>query len=557
MKEQKSVYTSPYNTFSGTGSPRSPNTNRRVGEPVVLPDINIEEAATRPRTASAPNMFGYKETPSLFSELLRPAPFIMLVWIFIGSVAGGLTQALQPVFFQRAFAAHDAGLPFKDIVCKAGGGNVHCKNGLSIAGQISTYSQGAQAVVTLVLSPWTGRMADRMSRKPLLLFVSLCSLPSAITLALAIYFPDSIWLIYAYQVVSVFSGSWFLAILLGGFADACSKGNRAAAFATLLATFELAFVLGPKGGVLLSTAFRPETPYLLSLILYVVRFIPLFGFPEKKPKQDSTGEELQTEQSMLGKPAVGLNQSLLANTPSGAVIEAAKPKRGFLGRAWEDFKFSVTILNRSRFFRVLATMAFLQSGVSSGASVVMNYVLRSGFRFGANDLGNFLLIICISSLFFQLVLTKPLLTCIKERGLLFVGLVGSTISPLCTGIVVHLVENKKISFGTSRMFVFIIAGSLSSLSLFSFPAISALKANNVGDDEQGATQGALYAAKSIAAVIFPFIYAFIYKVYINSPSVIYFITSGVGFLVLVLFFFIPNKKPAKGRDARMKKEFFE
>ena len=107
------------------------------------------------------------------------------------------------------------------------------------------------------------------------------------------------------------------------------------------------------------------------------------------------------------------------------------------------------------------------------------------------------------------------------------------------------------------MFVFIIAGSLSSLSLFSFPAISALKANNVGDDEQGATQGALYAAKSIAAVIFPFIYAFIYKVYINSPSVIYFITSGVGFLVLVLFFFIPNKKPAKGRDARMKKEFFE
>ena len=59
-----------------------------------------------------------------------------------------------------------------------------------------------------------------------------------------------------------------------GFAEFCSKENRAAAFATMLATFELAFILGPKGGVFLSETFEQNSRIWLVLFCTSYDFFP-------------------------------------------------------------------------------------------------------------------------------------------------------------------------------------------------------------------------------------------------------------------------------------------
>ena len=110
-------------------------------------------------------------------------------------------------------------------------------------------------------------------------------------------------------------------------------------------------------------------------------------------------------------------------------------------------------------------MAFLQSGISSGAGAVMNYVLRSGLHFGAKILAIF-----VDNLHFIFVCSigafKTIFELYKRRGLLFIGLLCSVISPLVNGVVCIWLKQEKSLFETSRLLMFIIAGSIESFTLF-------------------------------------------------------------------------------------------
>ena len=55
--------------------------------------------------------------------------------------------------------------------------------------------------------------------------------------------------------------------------------------------------------------------------------------------------------------------------------------------------------------------------------------------------------------------------------------------------------------------------SLGALAMVTFPAISALKANNVGAGEQGQIQGALVGAQSLAAGVGPLLFSYIFKLF--------------------------------------------
>ena len=191
---------------------------------------------------------------------------------------------------------------------------------------------------------------------------------------------------------------------------------------------------------------------------------------------------------------------------------------------------------------------------------MFSYIARDGFDFSPNDCANLLLVLCLSSLVAQFFLIKPILGCAGERGLLLIGLLAGVLGPLNNGIILTLFNNERISFPVSRMLLFISTGAVQSCALFVFPAVSALKANNVGNDEQGATQGALYAAKSISGALAPFLFGALFNVFSKAPEVLYFMSVGIGLLALLAMWCLPskmsmeNEKKAQARSYSLLKE---
>ena len=88
------------------------------------------------------------------------------------------------------------------------------------------------------------------------------------------------------------------------------------------------------------------------------------------------------------------------------------------------------------------------------------------------------------------------------------------------------------------------------MGLFSFPALSAIKANNVADHEQSATQGALYSVRSISGGITPFIYGGLYRYFTKSPEVIYFVTAFLNVIPVLCLWLLPAETKAE-RDNKL------
>ena len=456
-------------------------------------------------------------------------------------------------FFQRAFAAHYAKVPYANITCPLKTKNRYCLEALTTAGTYSTYTSGVSAFLTLIISPWVGSVSDRIGKRPMLIVASIAQVPSCLFLTLATFYPNVVSFIYSYYFTSVLNGSWFVAIILGAFADFCSPENRAAGFALVLAVFELSFVLGPEIGQISFHFYGLRAPYVLQLACVTFRCILILFIPSSglrtaeeldKSRQSSfasmtrsnNGTKILTSIEGDGAEDDGAKQYKLSNVVHDDMVSSnenyqvspqAKENRirRCLCSFYDDVISSLSILNRSRLFRVLTIIAVVQSGTQGGIEALFSYVIRSGFDFGPSDVANLLLVQMSCSFLVQVCFTKPLLRCIKERGMLAVGLTASVVNMLLSGLVLYYYEHQKISLSLSRMFVYLISGGISSMGLFSFPALSAIKANNVADHEQSATQGALYSVRSISGGITPFIYGGLYRSFTKSPEVIYFVTA--------------------------------
>ncbi|KAK3260651.1 hypothetical protein CYMTET_30399, partial [Cymbomonas tetramitiformis] len=62
---------------------------------------------------------------------------------------------------------------------------------------------------------------------------------------------------------------------------------------------------------------------------------------------------------------------------------------------------------------------------------------------------------------------------------------------------------------------------LGSLGYMTFPSISSMKANNAGEHEQGAVQGALYGARAFAQGIGPLIFSYVFTHSTRTDSGMY------------------------------------
>ena len=508
-------------------------------ELVAPPPVCVMTSRVDERSAQS-----WRCTATLFRELTQLAPLMMLVWIFIGSLAGGLTSAVQPFFMQQSWAAEIAGRSFHDVPCPVDVDPANmtswCREGLTRAASFDGYSGTVGSLLSFLLLPWTGAFADRVGPKILLIASSVISLPPTICIWIAVWDAGNMTWIWAYYVSKSLCVTWFLPIILSTFATICSPENRAAAFSIVLATFELSLIIGPKIGAVIQGHFGPTSTYSWAMWLTIVQVIFACFFPKSMTVPGGNAAPTLTAELERGHSVDESSSYYILNRKEVDTAKAAHDRR-CCKNICADFMRAMSILNRSKFFRVLAIMAFFQAAVGAGVETLFMYGLNAGFGFGMDDVSNFLTVVFASSAVTQLLLVQPLLRCLGTRGLLAFSLTCAVLNDFLNGLVLSLFQQGSFSFDTSRLIVFIIAGSLSNATFFIFPAIAALKANNVDDDEQGATQGALFSVKAIAGFIAPNIFTGLLSLYSTKVQVLFFFSASLSCVVLGLMWFLPPR----------------
>ena len=316
-------------------------------------------------------------------------------------------------------------------------------------------------------------------KKKALLVIGLClSLVSPFILVLMQVNPDlnPFWY-YAGGSLNGFI-NWS-AIALSSLSDVVPPRWRAPSFGLYLTGFSLGFAFSP----MLAVVFDHFGVSVFSFfLLFMTFFYVVLFYPETLPK-DIALATLEKRR----------NESAKHDTILKKIMYSLK-------RPFHE----LSIINRNCLFRLLATLAFLSGVVASADQSLLIYYIEDRIGFRDADIGALFLILGIFGVLAQAFLLKPLNDRIGERSVLILAFTAGTITNILYG------------FARTKSVIF-IGIAISSLLSLSFPTISAIKANNVDELEQGRIQGALYSLSSLASAVGPSSLRFIYHETKNNP----------------------------------------
>ena len=268
-----------------------------------------------------------------------------------------------------------------------------------------------------------------------------------------------------YYIASSTTGliSWF-AVAISALSDVTPPKWRAPSFGLLLASFMFGFALSP----LLAIAFDHKAISFISFSMYLGVFIfAVLFLPETLPlavRQESIREmEEKCSNHTFRKKLVSL-----------------------LTRPFRE----LSILNRSYLFRLLSSLAFFSGMVSSADQSLLIYYAEDQLNFNDSDVAKMIAMIGVLGIVVQGAIIKPLNECIGERRVVMVAFTFGAIHNVFYGL-------------ATTKFELFIGNALGSLVSMSFPTISAMKSNNVGECEQGRVQGALYSLSALASAVGP------------------------------------------------------
>ncbi|KAL3785134.1 hypothetical protein HJC23_013293 [Cyclotella cryptica] len=196
--------------------------------------------------------------------------------------------------------------------------------------------------------------------------------------------------------------------------------------------------------------------------------------------------------------------------------------------------FSLIILIAgNKLFRLMSALAFFSGCVGSADLALFIYYVEENLGFNAKDIAILFLMRGLSGVFVQTVILKPLNSFIGERRvIMFAFSVGA-------------LHNYLYGIATSKR-MFFIASTIATFTSMSFPTISAIKANNVDEIEQGRIQGALYSLSSLASAVGPMLLRYIYHQ--TKDNVLYgkgtMFVFGSGLYVIATFcaYMLPEQK---------------
>jgi MFS transporter, DHA1 family, tetracycline resistance protein len=327
------------------------------------------------------------------------------------------------------------------------------------------------ALMQFVLSPILGSLSDRFGRRPVIL-VSL--LGSALDYLLLAWAPSLAWL-FVGRIISGITAANFSAAS-AYIADVTSPEKRAAGFGMIGAAFGLGFIAGPAVGGLLGE-YGLRLPFLVAAGVTALNWIyGVFVLPESL-------------------------------TPEN--------RRAFDWHSLNPFK-SLAALARWPVVSGLAGAQFLMN--LSHNIYPSLWVLYTGFRYGwsTQTVGLSLCVVGLTSAIVQGALAGNIIRRMGERKAVLFGL--------------GLMSIAMVSYGLASegwmIFAIIVLGSVGGVA---GPAEQSLISQAVPADEQGAVQGALNSLASVAGVIGPILWTWIFAASLGTHGSIRF--PGLAFII--------------------------
>lgn len=308
------------------------------------------------------------------------------------------------------------------------------------------------AAMQFLFSPIIGSLSDRYGRRPTILISCAGLSADFVLMALA---PD-LWWLAAGRILSGITSASF-ATTYAYMADITPPEGRARAYGLVGAAFSAGFIAGPLlGGVL--GEISPRAPFWAAAALSGLAF--LYGL---------------------------------------AVLPESLPADRRMGFAWSRANpFGALRLLRSQVeLGRLATVNFLLYFAHHLFSAV--YVLYAGHRYGLGTLEVGLLLAAAGALDMavQGALVGPVVKRIGDRATMLIGLVGGAAGIAAMGIA-----------PTGWWFAAaLIPNALWGLAM---PTLQALMTARVSESEQGQLQGANNSVASIAGIVSPLFFGWIY-----------------------------------------------
>jgi len=331
------------------------------------------------------------------------------------------------------------------------------------------------ALMQFVASPVIGSLSDRYGRRPVLLLSIAGMAVDWVLMALA---PDLWWLAVGRLIGGVTSSSF--TTVYAYMSDITPPEARSKAFGWIGAAFSAGFVLGPALGGLLG-AISPRTPFWVAAGMSALAFV--YGWlilPESLPKERR------------------VSFSWRRANPFGAL----------------------QLLRSHPELSGLASVNFLLYFAHHVFSAV--FVLYAGHRYGwgALEVGLLLALVGVLDMAVQGLLVGPVVRRLGDWRTMVFGLAGGAVGVACMGL-------------APNGWLFTLAMLPNALWGLAMPTLQSLMTQRVSESEQGQLQGANNSVASIAGVISPVFFGWIYSLSTGAAAPLPFI--GAAFLIASLF----------------------
>lgn len=309
------------------------------------------------------------------------------------------------------------------------------------------------AVMQFLCSPVIGAISDRYGRRPVVLISSAGLALDYVLIALA---PNLWWLALARIVGGITTASFSTATAY--LADITPPEGRAKAFGLIGAAWSGGFVLGPLLGGLLGEA-DPRTPFWVAAGIQAVVFAyGVFVLPES----------------------------------------LAPEKRMAFSWARANPLGSLRLLRSHPELQGLAGVNFLLWFSHHVFTAV--FVLYAGQRFGwgTMEVGFMLALVGVLDIIVQAFITGPAVKRHGDRNVMVVGLIGGAV-----GLAVMGLATTPVWFVAS-----LLPNAMWGLAM---PTLQSLMTRRVSESEQGQLQGANSSVQSIAGILSPLFFGWIYS----------------------------------------------
>ncbi|MDO9078749.1 MAG: TCR/Tet family MFS transporter [Brevundimonas sp.] len=329
------------------------------------------------------------------------------------------------------------------------------------AGIINGVFVALWAAMQFICSPIIGSLSDQYGRRPVILISCAGLSLDYVLMAVA---PDLWWLALGRIIAGITSSSF--TTVYAYMADITAPEKRARAYGLIGAAFSAGFVLGPVLGGFLGE-FGPRVPFWFAAALSAVAFFyGLLVLPESLP--------VEKRMTFSWKRA----------NPVGALI----------------------LLKRHTELSGLAVVNFLLYFAHHVFSAV--FVLYAAYRYswGPREVGLLLALVGVLDMLVQGVLVGPVVKRLGDRSTMVLGLVGGTVGIAAMG-------------WAPDGLMFMLAMLPNALWGLAMPTLQSLMTRRVGEDEQGQLQGANMSVASIAGVMSPLFFGWVYSFSVGDGAI--------------------------------------